>query len=397
VLVLRAEVAVGESPRDQADRHFRGGVELAARKDFAGAASEFEQAMELSPHPTALYNLAQAYAHSGRPAHALRALEQYLEEAGGALTTARREEIEKLIVRSRARIGWLRLPAGTPADALSVDGRIEQPDAEGRIAVGVGQHRVVWLLKAQEPRLVTVEVAAGQTVDIVPITPGTPAAPDAPVAPPLEPLTSPGQLRVECHTPNAKVSIDGKAPLTTPVEVPLMLDPGVHTVTFERPGYVALSVKVTMEPGGSAVARCLMKPVIRRTTSPAATASDRDPRALGPRFWAYVSGGVGLGLLAGGVTTYWLNTEAFDRWKARKQAWIEQAGARTPPGWREEGTRLDRDLQHIQRVDDVATGVALVGTALLGTGVALWLIHSPNGPRAAVRVGPDRVEIRGEL
>ena len=97
------------SDASEAARHFDRGYLLAQQGNLEAAIAEFEQAHALSPHPSVLYNLGQAYAASGRAVEAVQTLRTYLEQADAALDAERRAQAAAIVDYQAQRIGTLEL------------------------------------------------------------------------------------------------------------------------------------------------------------------------------------------------------------------------------------------------------------------------------------------------
>ena len=75
VLCVAGAARAQEAPNpSEAARHFDRGYLLAQQGSLEAAIAEFKQAYALSPHPSVLYNLGQAYAASGRAVEAVQTL-----------------------------------------------------------------------------------------------------------------------------------------------------------------------------------------------------------------------------------------------------------------------------------------------------------------------------------
>ena len=85
--------------RTEARRHFREGMALIAQGDVERGVAELQEAYEILPHPNVLYNIARAYAESGRYAAAIAHFERYLES-----DPADRAEVNDFVEALRARI-----------------------------------------------------------------------------------------------------------------------------------------------------------------------------------------------------------------------------------------------------------------------------------------------------
>src|SRR5688572_2817569 len=65
--------------RTEARRHFRAGMALISQGHVDKNIRELEAAYEILPHPNVLYNIARAYAESGRYNEAVGYFERYIE------------------------------------------------------------------------------------------------------------------------------------------------------------------------------------------------------------------------------------------------------------------------------------------------------------------------------
>ena len=85
--------------RTEARQHFRRGMALIAEGNIDEGVAELEEAYDILPHPNALYNIARAYAESGRYEQAIDYFERYLES-----DPADREEVEQFLTALRERM-----------------------------------------------------------------------------------------------------------------------------------------------------------------------------------------------------------------------------------------------------------------------------------------------------
>lgn len=80
-----------EAARKEAARVFAQGEKAFAARDYALAASRFEEAYRLAPHPNAIWNDARALLRSGARAPAANAFAHYLRDAPPTRPTAARQ------------------------------------------------------------------------------------------------------------------------------------------------------------------------------------------------------------------------------------------------------------------------------------------------------------------
>jgi hypothetical protein len=409
VMLLTASAAVAQTPPDattQARERFQAGMTRAQQGDLHGALEEFEAAYAIRPHYSVLYNIGQARLTLGRPVEAALAFEKYLADGGSQIPPARHEEVVALLLQVRARIGELRLvvPAGS-SPTVWLDGR-ELPAAEltRPLALAVGEHTVIALNGA---------APGAQTVTI---------SHDAPAELRLAPSTPSGgplvQLVIRCAVPDVTVDVPGLRSFKTPLKAPLLVTEGAVSVRFSRPGYVTVSRTLMAKPGELAEADCDEHPLsplpsafraeLSVTTSPpdadvfvddepfsrdslplgvhrlrvehegytpfsrsislsagkrtsyesrlipTAATRERERRAgAKQRTIGLVVGGAGLALLGTGAGVYAWNSGRYDEWRSKQQA---------------ESSTNTALATNVQRADDIALGLILVGAAATITG-----------------------------
>jgi len=412
----RAEEA---SSKALASREFRRGIALAKTNDLAQAADAFENAYRTHPHYAVLYNLGQAYVGLGKPVEAVRAFEKFLEDGGNAIDGARRADVERIVKRERTRIGWVELTL-VPGDAeVFVDDRaMGSGSASSRLALAAGQHTIAVRKAGHATRLESLAVKGGETLRL-----SLSLAPDEPPHEPPHPL---GQLVVACGQPAVAILVDGEPRGATPLSAPLLVsqgtrsvrlarpgyqtvqrvvairegaparidcdlrvelgatppsrlkvtpsDPfarvsvdgapfdgeplpsGPHWVTVERDGYVRWHQLVSLEPGGSRAIAVMLEPTPERRAELAARSKAQDAWALG-------LGATGVALLGTAAGLFLWNDERYEDWQA------EGASPSAPARAAE-----------LQRTDDVAAGLAILGGGSLLTAAVLWFTNDRVDP-----------------
>jgi hypothetical protein len=141
-------------------------VELVKQGDLEGAATEFESAHRISPHPAVLYNLGQTYVSLGRPLEAVRAFKRYLAEAQ-QLSPMRRQEVTELVALHERRIGSLMVTL-QPVDAeLVLDGKGLSPEVmTSAFDIAAGAHVVLAQKDGFEPATINVVVRPRETAEV---------------------------------------------------------------------------------------------------------------------------------------------------------------------------------------------------------------------------------------
>jgi len=141
-LVTTAARAEPEEASAKARDHFTRGYELAQGGDAASAIREFELAYSLSPNPSVLYNLGQAYAAAGRAADAVTTLERYLELSGSGVSEARALQVKELVEFQSHKVGKLAVDVEPANATVWIDGKAVDGDAHS-LLLNAGVHHVL--------------------------------------------------------------------------------------------------------------------------------------------------------------------------------------------------------------------------------------------------------------
>jgi len=167
--------------RAEARAHFDRGVAFGKQHAYRDALAEFQLAYAAFPNYGVLYNIAQAQILLERPSEALITLERYLAEGGAQIDDKRRSEVEALVLRQRQKTGTIAVSVEPSGAAVTLD---DQPLGRAPLAaplrVDPGVHRLKAVLDAGGARELTLEIAAGQTLEA-----------HLDVAPPPTPMPSP--------------------------------------------------------------------------------------------------------------------------------------------------------------------------------------------------------------
>jgi hypothetical protein len=367
------------------------------------AAEAFERAYHASPHHTVLYNLGQAYIGLGRPVEAVNALERLLDEGGQKIDPERRREVEELLARERQRIGRLEITF-SPEDAqLFIDGR--RVTVQGVLSLTSGRHVIGLRKEGYVPHIEEVEIPRADSVR---------RSIDLPSE-----VQAVGQLVISCDLPAVEISVDGTTLGRTPLQTPMLVATGPRTVRLARSGYRAVERRVTVIATKPARLTCPMIVDLRGVrpgrlkvtpSEPFALVSvdgmphDGSPLPPGPHIVRVEHTGfrpskrqvmlepgkyesiavhleptpervaereaqsrtqrrIALGFAAGGIALagasiglFVWNGERYEDWRATSDE-----------------TRAAVRAADLQRVDDLATGTAILGAAALITSGILWL------------------------
>ncbi|MEI9937244.1 MAG: PEGA domain-containing protein [Pseudomonadota bacterium] len=406
-------------PTSGARAHFAQGVEQAELGDFDSAAANFEEAYRLSPHYAVLYNLGQAYSAIGKSIEALRAFEMYLERGGQKVAPERQDEVRQLILMSKKRIGYVAFEIEPPEATLMIDGRaIDRASLRVPTSLIAGIHGVAMTLPGYQTFVGSVNVEPQKIVSLkMKLEP----APASAIPAPLDGVPI-GQIAVDSALPEINVLLDGTAVERVGKE-PFLAPVGRHRIRCQRDGYERLDLLVEIHEKGIARVHCDLTPArelraaetgfvsfkIDQSNAEVLIDGRRIPssirlsaglhavriRCLGFVDWtrtvtarpgfpetivvqltptpehaletartankrrtlAYVIGGTGIALLGTSAALYATNNGRYRNWAAH-------------------GDTGSPDLQtalSIQRQDDAALGVAVVGGVMLGYAVISWL------------------------
>ena len=445
-LLLAAAPAAAEQSKEAA-AHFSRGLEHAKQGDLESAASAFEAAYRLSPHPAVLYNLGQTYASLGRPVEAVRALKQYLAEAEG-VTSARRAEVGELIAFHERRIGKLAVSL-QPADAeLLLDGHpVERALLTAPIEIAAGTHVLEARKEGHLPATLTRVVRPQQTVEArlelhqpqtdrrawldvsCPIVDATVYV-DGTVAgrtPLRDPIpVNAGQheiafTRAGYEGAPSRVQVDSRAAVAcnlkvstrlterdssrlrvagAPVPARVLVDdqqhsgqllpPGRHTVRIESGGYRSFSDEVTLTAGRTTVLDVELSPTPEQRRR-----LEEDEKST-RRTYAYVGASLGAALCATAGALYAVNTQRYNEYSAdSKTLSRDLASGPVTPGQLERASDLNDEADAIQTMDYVALATGIVGVAVLGGSVALYLSAQPDSTK--LETGSGMINFKGVM
>lgn len=412
--------------------HFAHGVEFIDRGELEAAANEFEKAYALQPHFAVLYNLAQAYESTGRLPEAQEAFEAYLQQGGSKVPNSRRREVQGLISAVKARIGYVEFVVHPLGSDVQIDGR---PRGRAPLAnptpLARGEHSIVVTHAGYEPVVRRIRVraqeASNEEVSLLPVS-GSGAAqlgqlrissptPDALVfidgervgdAAPDPRLVTLGSHRARCERAGYRPfeqDVDVRAaevaevscllaPLVESREAPMtglslsIAHPGAvvfvdgvkasansrvpsgrHEVVVRLRGFLAWHRTVVTRPGATEAIPVRLEP-----TAMNALRIERAARSAARRDWAYVVGGFGLGLLGTGSALYLHNNSRYDAWARDRDALERDADLGVPENnLAQRYASASSSAVSIQRQDDAALAVSLVGGGLIVFAIASWL------------------------
>lgn len=133
------------SQRDEIARlHFQAANAHFETGDYVRAAEEFQQAYDLSPRPSLLYNLALSYERLARLGPAIEAMERYLAGTD-TLEPAARQRLEARLANMRERLAekqaGVQAPATSPAPTVAPATTAQAPAAALSMAPAAQRER----------------------------------------------------------------------------------------------------------------------------------------------------------------------------------------------------------------------------------------------------------------
>jgi hypothetical protein len=140
---LNTPIHAQGNEKERAKDHFNRGIECVEKQDYQEAVVEFQNAYQIMPHYSVLYNLGMAYVAIGRPSEAIDALTRYLSDGGAAIPTPRRDDVALEIKRQSARIAYLTVRVEPDGATVRVDDReLGKSPITEPIRLGIGNHTV---------------------------------------------------------------------------------------------------------------------------------------------------------------------------------------------------------------------------------------------------------------
>lgn len=296
---------VDPETRAKADAAFTEATAAFGASDFVLAALKFEEAYGLVPDAAYLFNIGEAYRFGKECVKATAAYQKLIElvpdaaNVGKAKLHLQEVKVCALFVEGRRLMG-----AGKPAEACTqfAAAHAEDPGATGTMLnlglcheqIGKVATAATWFRRAQnsavESQATASEAQARARVEAL-----------ATKIPRLEIVVTPAR-------PGTVVVIDGK-PVEAAQLAAFEVDPGRHVIDVQSPGLPSATRAVEVELGARE------KVVIALDV----------PSRGGHRRAAYITGGIGLGLLAGTAVLGFVGRDRYDnassldeqnRWKS---------------------------------------------------------------------------------
>src|SRR6185436_7266844 len=152
---------------NEAQEHFRRGIDRYKQGDFAAAQVEFTRAYELVPSYKILYNLGQVSYQRRDHAAALRYFRKYLADGADALPAERRHEVAADVADLEQRVGRLQIDSAEEGAEVFVDDvLVGTTPLAGLITVNGGPRKIDLVAPTGEHRSRPIDVGSGEVVRV---------------------------------------------------------------------------------------------------------------------------------------------------------------------------------------------------------------------------------------
>lgn len=379
-LSFEASAESAGSDRDQAREAFLRGVELVNQERWEEAREAFDRSLELYPTQTALFNRALCYGLLGRPAEAVRDLEEHLRLYDEAVDEERREEVRTELARVRDRIAHIEVRVqGVESATVLLDGAVVgQAPLSEPLRVNPGRHQVSVQAEGLAPVSRWVTVRAGDEAAVVLALERAGAVT--------------GSIQVIADVDGATVRLDGAVAGRTPLSEPLTATEGAHVLLLEADGYAPWRNEVEVAAHEEAAVTVAMRPL--------EGGEARGRRRGGLWVGGWITAGTAVASLGAALALFLWNDSQFEQWESENAA-IHEALASTDPTDDEglEGrVSANNELSDsIRTVDGVTWGLLGLGAASAAATVILFILHARQGSEAGEAAADHRLSIAPTL
>ncbi|WP_437280634.1 PEGA domain-containing protein [Sorangium sp. So ce375] len=206
-----------------------------------------------------------------------------------------------------------------------------------------------------------------------------------------------GAVKLHVNAENAEVAVGQEAVGTAPLQDPVFLEPGAHTITVRHPSYQPADVTVELR-AGQEVERSIELTSARAGESPVGTRPEAPgqgtvvaPPVPGPNKTLLIAGGAaaGVGVIAGTVFTILYFGKADDAENLRQDVLSGGAPERYCPNAKSPSicAKLNDTIDIQYLFANMAIGSFIVGAAGVGT-LIYALVDRPSVPDRRVQVAP---------
>lgn len=253
---------------------------------YKEAATLFRQAFEIDPRGNLLYNVAVCYEKAGDKVVALKFYEQYISAVPGA---PNRPQVQRHIVALKASLAdkyvEIEITTAPPKAYVFVDTK-----AQGTL----GATPITFKLLPGSYTLMIEREGYESIREPLEVVEGNPAKLE------FKMLDSAkvGSVRLRIPEKGASVIVDGESVGISPLKDPLRLPQGPHEISVLKPGFTPWKKNVNVFANQNTIV------TVNFNEEQSLADGDLDEGgAQDGRLWAYVTMGVGVALIGGGVFT----------------------------------------------------------------------------------------------
>jgi hypothetical protein len=207
-----------EDAAQQYKKHMAQGVRFYDEKNYAAAIAEFEAAYQAKPKANPLLNIALCQKELFQYPKAVATLERAVRDHGDGMTDRDKKDTNAALTDLRGRVAWVKLEI-TPTDAkVEVDGEAVAADQLASLPLSPGPHKVVVRADGHDPEERQISVASGNKN----------------TAQAFALKANAGHVFITATDARTELYVDQK--LQGREQWDGWLAPGVHVITFARPG-----------------------------------------------------------------------------------------------------------------------------------------------------------------
>lgn len=213
---------LGAEEEDEATKtyklHMAVGVRFYEEKNYPAAIAEFEAAYQAKPKASPLINIALCQQALFRYAKAVQTLERALRDHGASLSERDKKDTQAALEDLRGRIARVKITVTPPDARVEIDGEAAAPEELSSLSLSPGPHKVVVRAPGHEAEERSITVVSGDK--------------NAAQSFGLKPNAA--KVRVTATDARTELYVDQKLEGRERWEG--WLPPGVHVITFARPG-----------------------------------------------------------------------------------------------------------------------------------------------------------------
>ena len=343
-----------DSPKDTAKALAKTAAVFAAEKKWEEAIRLYQQAYSMDPAPVLLFNVGAIYEKLGDLRHAREQYERFVKEEKDPIDRkAGRDRLNAVLDRLPGHVVLRSDPSGV---AVKVDGKAGGKTPTEPLALKPGPHRFDLQADGYEPATRQVVVEADRDQEVA-----------------VELVGLPGGVVVRCPCPGAKVDIDREFVGVVPIDRPLSVRAGRHTVMVHAEGMEPFRQVVDVVAGQDTE-------VEARLTTPLAAPIELEDTSDRFHPWHWVAIGTGAAMLATGVVL--TAVAAHDRSKVTGAGRTDGVVTGITAA---EASSLETAAR---RMSGASVAMYTLGGAALITGVVLYCTRHEPGARPGTQDGP---------